>query len=104
MTPYETSPTTSSSTASPSSTESSDSQDLRELTRLLEETSRRRERKKLELYSPVPKQRAFHDAGAIHRERLLLAGNQCGKTTCGAAETAYHLTGRYPPDWAGKRF
>lgn len=33
-----------------------------------------------------------------------MAGNQLGKTLAGAAETAMHLTGRYPPDWNGKRF
>jgi hypothetical protein len=31
-------------------------------------------------YSPYPKQAEFHAAGASHRERLLLAGNQLGKT------------------------
>jgi len=53
---------------------------------------------------PYDKQRSFHAAGAIHRERLFMAGNQVGKTYCGAAETALHLTGRYPPWWEGKRF
>lgn len=33
-----------------------------------------------------------------------MAGNQCGKSYCGAAETAMHLTGRYPDWWKGKRF
>lgn len=27
-----------------------------------------------------------------------------GKSTTAAFETAYHLTGRYPPQWKGKRF
>lgn len=46
----------------------------------------------------------FHAAGAQHRERLLQAGNQVGKTWCGAAEVAMHLTGRYPDWWEGRRF
>jgi len=33
-----------------------------------------------------------------------MAGNRCGKTTCGAAEMAMHLTGAYPDWWEGKRF
>ena len=33
-----------------------------------------------------------------------MAANRVGKTECGAAELAYHLTGKYPPDWPGKRF
>jgi len=35
---------------------------------------------------------------------LLRAGNQQGKTFAGAMEMATHLTGRYPPWWAGRRF
>lgn len=62
------------------------------------------ERDRLCLYRPYPKQRAFHDAGARFRERLLRAGNQQGKTWCGAAEMAMHLTGEYPPWWRGWRF
>ena len=59
---------------------------------------------KLGAYQPYLKQRAFHDAGATHRERLLMAGNRVGKTVAGAAELAFHLTGDYPEWWAGKRF
>lgn len=33
-----------------------------------------------------------------------MAGNQLGKTYCGAAEAAMHLTGRYPGWWEGRRF
>jgi hypothetical protein len=33
-----------------------------------------------------------------------MAGNQLGKTLAGAMECAVHLTGRYPPWWAGRRF
>jgi phage terminase large subunit-like protein len=34
----------------------------------------------------------------------LMAGNRVGKTFCGAAEMACHLTGRYPEWWEGRRF
>src|SRR5262249_52498408 len=67
-------------------------------------TNRELERTKLFRYRPYRKQRMFHSGGAVHRERLLLAGNQCGKTYSGAAEAAMHLTGRYPSSWEGKRF
>jgi phage terminase large subunit-like protein len=33
-----------------------------------------------------------------------MAGNRVGKTQCGAAELAMHLTGLYAPWWQGKRF
>ena len=62
------------------------------------------ERTKLDRYRPYPKQKEFHAAGAQHRERLLKAANQVGKTTCGAAEAAFHLTGKYPDWWQGRRF
>src|ERR1043165_348093 len=75
-----------------------------ELLVLLEEAKRRKDRRRLTEYRPYAKQRAFHAAGAEHRERLLMAGNQLGKTFCGAAEAAMHLTGLYPEWWTGKRF
>jgi len=33
-----------------------------------------------------------------------MAGNQLGKTYCGSADTAFHLTGLYPDWWEGKRW
>lgn len=33
-----------------------------------------------------------------------MAGNQLGKTVAGSFEWAYHLTGRYPEWWEGRRF
>src|SRR5215831_18520100 len=68
------------------------------------EKNRRLTEDRLRYYSPYPKQLAFHAAGASHRERLLMAGNQLGKTLAGAMETAMHATGRYPDWWQGKRF
>lgn len=58
----------------------------------------------LELYAPYAKQLAFHKAGLTYRERLLMAGNQLGKTWSGGAEAAFHLTGRYPDWWPGRRW
>lgn len=55
-------------------------------------------------YRPYAKQMGFHAAGANRRERLLMAGNQLGKTYCGAAEAAFHLTGLYPDWWEGRRW
>ncbi len=59
---------------------------------------------RLSLYEPYEKQQEFHDLGADKRERLLMAGNQNGKTFCGGNEVAYHLTGRYPDGWLGRRW
>jgi phage terminase large subunit-like protein len=74
-----------------------------ELLLLLEERERRARENKLATYRPYAKQREFHAKGN-YRERLLRAGNQNGKTFCCGAEVAYHLTGRYPPWWEGRRW
>ena len=74
----------------------SNSELLRERLSLAAELSRRLNRTRLSRYNPYAKQLEFHAAGAMHRERLLMAANQVGKTYCGAAEAAYHLTGCYP--------
>lgn len=75
-----------------------------ELADLLAEKDRRKRTNRLAEYKPYPKQREFHEAGAKFRERLLLAANQVGKTLSAGFEVAMHLTGRYPPDWQGRRF
>jgi phage terminase large subunit-like protein len=55
-------------------------------------------------FKPYPKQAEFLAMGARKTERLMMAGNRVGKTFCGAAELAYHLTGRYPDWWKGRKF
>jgi phage terminase large subunit-like protein len=65
---------------------------------------RRRDENALAHYIPYDRQRDFHDAGARYRERLLMAGNQVGKTLAAAMETAMHVTGLYPDWWKGYRF
>ena len=74
------------------------------LSALQAERERRLTEDRLRYYSPYPKQAEFHAAGATHRERLLMAGNQIGKTLAGGFEAAIHATGRYPDGWKGKRF
>lgn len=55
-----------------------------------------------ELY---PKHTALMAAGKTCRERAAIAANQVGKSEgIGAYEMALHLSGEYPPWWAGKRF
>lgn len=82
-----------------------------ELLELLMEKERRKLRNKLPSYTPYPKQLEFHAAGLTSRERLLMAGNQLGKTIAGSAEMALHLTGRYEEwedtqgmKWPGRKF
>ena len=58
----------------------------------------------LQDYRAYPKQLEFHAAGAAYRNRLLIAGNQVGKTIGCGSEMAFHLTGEYPSWWTGKRF
>src|SRR6516165_6637789 len=71
---------------------------------LTAEKTRRSTENRLAYYKPYPKQLEFHSAGASHRERLLMAGNQIGKTLAGGFEAAMHATGRYPDWWEGRRF
>lgn len=61
---------------------------------------------KLADYAPYEKQQQFHTTGAdpAVRERLLIAGNQLGKTIAGSFECAMHLCGEYPDWWEGARF
>lgn len=78
----------------------------RELLDLLEIRQKRADETKLYAYAPYPKQAEFHEAGAVQSviDRLLMAGNQQGKTWSAGFETAMHLTGQYPDWWKGKRF
>lgn len=55
----------------------------------------------LHRYRPYAKQREFH--ALDKRERLLIAGNQLGKTLCAGHEVAMHATGMYPSWWDGWR-
>src|SRR5215469_6909702 len=71
---------------------------------LTAEKTRRSTENRLAYYKPYPKQLEFHSAGAESRERLLMAGNQIGKTLAGGFEAAIHATGRYPDWWTGRRF
>src|SRR5256885_17143777 len=76
--------------------------DARLLEALTAEKVRRSIEDRLRYYRPYPKQKEFHHAKP--RERLLMAGNQLGKTLAGGFEAAMHMTGRYPDWWQGKRF
>jgi phage terminase large subunit-like protein len=62
----------------------------------------------ISFYEPYEYQKSFHEArdnnGRLARQRLLMAANKTGKTFCGAAELAIHLTGRYPDWWRGTKF
>lgn len=70
----------------------------------LQALNKHRSQNQLEGYVPYPKQKLFHDMGAHKIERLLTAGNRLGKTYAGAAEAAYHATGKYPKWWKGRRW
>lgn len=72
------------------------SEEKRELALLVAEQERRKRERQLFEYRPYPKQYEFHAAGAKNRERMLMAGNQQGKSWSFGAEQAMHLTGEYP--------
>ena len=59
-------------------------------------------RRRLYSYRPYPKQYEFH--AATEKERLIIAGNQLGKTFGLANEYAMHLSGWYPDWWPGRKF
>ena len=75
-----------------------------ELLQLLQEQKQRQRFNKINYYDPYPYQLDFHKTGATNSQRLLMAANRIGKSYCGAAEMAYHLTGLYPDWWEGKRY
>lgn len=75
-----------------------------ELIRLVELRDRLKRENRLNDYLPYQKQADFHAAGKDYRERLLMAGNQLGKTLSAGAEVAMHATGRYPDWWQGFTF
>ena len=54
-----------------------------------------------ELYK---KHMLFFEAGSIYKERALIAGNRTGKTYVSASEMSWHLNGKYPKWWKGKKF
>jgi len=56
----------------------------------------------LKWFRPFEYQRKFFETGAHSARRGMIAANRAGKTIASTYETAYHLTGRYPPDWKGK--
>ena len=72
--------------------------------KLLREKQHRLETTRIVQYKPYEYQSKFHAEGEECRQRILMAANRVGKTYCGAAETAYHLTGNYPEWWKGRRF
>jgi phage terminase large subunit-like protein len=73
-----------------------------ELLHLLEQEEKFRKYNLIDTYEPTDKQREFHTAGDRYRQRLLMAGNQTGKSFGAACELAYHMTGHYPDWWEGR--
>src|SRR5581483_4720252 len=55
-------------------------------------------------YRPYSKQKEFHDAGSQHRQRLLMAANQVGKTWATRFELAMHATVQDRDGWQGRRW
>lgn len=81
-----------------------DKADDLKLRKLLKELERRKKYRVLDFFEAYPKQQEFFEMGASMRERLLMAGNQLGKTEAGAFEVGCHLTGMYPPWWKGRKW
>ena len=81
---------------------------MKDHSKSISQVERSRKYFKLQLYSPYPYQRRFHEMkdpqGKVAKARCLMAANQIGKTLCGGAEAAIHATGLYPDWWDGPRF
>ena len=73
-----------------------------ELLEALETLVEHRSFNKAEFYEPYKLQMEFFAIMAA--ERLLMAGNQVGKSDAGAYEMAVHLTGNYPAWWTGRKW
>ena len=85
-------------------TDSLTDEQKQELQQQIQEQAKLELRRRFLQYKPYKKQLLFHTLGSTKRERALMAGNQLGKTHSAAFEMAFHLTGRYPEWWQGKRF
>lgn len=72
--------------------------------RLLEEKQRRLDYSKMERFKPYPWQLRYFAAGKNHKQRMLMAANQVGKTLLNCYETCCHITGIYPDWWPGVTF
>lgn len=79
-------------------------QQLAAIEATLAEAIQRKTYRKVEFFEAYSKQIEFFNLGRTMRERLLMAGNQLGKTEAGAVEMVYHLTGIYPKGWNGRRW
>lgn len=75
---------------------------LNEAIQTLEALKRFKETNLALAFKPYPKQREFLDI--LSHIKVLLGGNQVGKSCTGSYEIGFHLTGRYPKDWKGIKF
>ena len=78
--------------------------DLEKNYKALQALSYRKKFWRMEFFEPYDKQKEFFRLGVLNPERLLMAGNQLGKTLAGSYECACHLTGFYPEWWEGRRW
>jgi phage terminase large subunit-like protein len=79
-------------------------EDLRQIAEGLEAALFRKTYQQFYDFRPYARQKEFLLAGTAFPERLLIAGNQNGKSHVGAYEVACHMTGLYPDWWKGRRF
>ena len=79
-------------------------EELQKAVEVMRELRKRERYNKLDFYDPYPYQQGFHETGLEANQRLLMAANRIGKSYCGAAELAYHITGLNPKWWNGRRF
>lgn len=77
---------------------------LEQIRDTLKKAAERKRFRAIDFFTPYDKQKAHFALGTTCSERLLMAGNQQGKTYAGAAEMAYHLTGQYPAWWPGRKW
>lgn len=74
------------------------------LLKLAKELQERQKFWRIKQFVPYGWQERFIEASSTCAQVLAMTGNRCGKTFCGGAIMAIHLTGLYPEWWVGKRW
>jgi phage terminase large subunit-like protein len=79
-------------------------QTLKELEALVAEKKQRETFNRLYYFKPYPWQEKLLASSKENKQTLLMAANRVGKSFIGAANVAFHATGKYPDWWEGHRW
>lgn len=77
---------------------------INQLERSLKERDDRQRFNRLHYFKPYDWQRDLLGSSGENSQTLLMAANRVGKSFVGAANVAFHATGKYPDWWTGQRW